>query len=130
MIKVKIEWTDFDKNEWKDLKKKLYAEKNLVKLINYETPECKKVKEEWGDIENIIDDIFSIEDDDDFYAYLPFLEDFLSITTKSRKTLTLLNDFIKKNHYENNYRIYDVDNKIKITLDILLGDLLEKLLKK
>lgn len=50
-----------------------------------------------------------------------------SITTKSRKTLKLLNEFIKENHYENNYNIWwqSGECKLKMTLD----ELLEKYLK-
>lgn len=42
----------------------------------------------------------------------------LGITTKSEKTLRKLSEFIKENHYENNYRLTDDwGNKLCMDLD-------------
>jgi len=107
------------KEEWLSLAQKLYAEKKFVKYIFCEA-------KNWKDGQSIEDYIEGVYDD----GWRDGIGILLSIKTKSMKILKLLNDFIKRNHYESknhwesNYAIWKKgrDLSLPITLDELLNE--------
>lgn len=101
------------KEEWLSLAQKLYAEKKFVKYIFCEA-------KNWINGQSIEDYIGGVYDD----GWRDGIGIALSIRTKSMKMLKLLNDFIKRNHWESNYAIWKKgsDFSLPITLDELLEE--------
>ena len=115
------------REEWVSFAQKLYAEKKLAKLTHFEqvgknNKKWRKQFENFGDwINRCFDELDKLDkndyDTEDTISNTLFVfSNFLSIDTNSRGILKLLNDFIKRNHYENNYCIHGLD----ITIDELL----------
>lgn len=120
MINVMVTFHGFNsKEEWLSLAQKLYAEKKFVKYILCET-------NNWKDGQSIEDYIEGVYND----GWRDAIGIALSIRTKSMKILKLLNDFIKRNHYESknhwesNYAIWKKGRVL--SLPIKLDELLEK----
>ena len=119
MISVTVAFLGFEsKEEWLSLAQKLYAEKRFVKYIM-----CETKRKDGQSIEDYIEEVYNA-------GWRDGIGLLLSIRTKSVKTLKLLKDFIKRNHYESknhwesNYAIWQ--DSSEISMSITLGELLEK----
>ena len=117
MINVSVFFNGLNtREELLSFAQKLYAEKKLVKYIIYEKEKC---SDEMS-IENFINNEFTKHN----HSHI-LLGCVLGIETKSRKTLQLLNEFVKRNHY-NKYAIWHsyrgCGYKLRMTLDELLNE--------
>lgn len=113
MFTVAVKFKGFTtREEWKEFAHKLYAEKKYDKYIVFESNNrcgC-------SDIDSFIDERAKYVKYDIFEDVI--ISSILSIETKSPRILSLLNEFIKENHYH--YEIWHRGCKLKMTLDELL----------
>lgn len=101
----KDEWIAFAEKFEKLLDEKEFKNNSLESLIK-----------KFGSLKNVIE--FS-SSTDSLWLYL----NAIFISTRSRKTLCKLNEWIKENHYESNYCLWDNwGNRMHMDLDELLKD--------
>lgn len=107
MITVKVFFNFNTKDEWIEFGKKFYSIKEFEPYI----PQFDFVKE-FKTIDELVEEL-------NLCSCICY--ELTSIQTKSKEILKLVNEFIKKNHYEKNYQLRDKwSDKLYMSLDELL----------
>ena len=123
MIKVFIMFRFFyTKEEWITFAQKLYSNKQFVKYMK-----GKKYLSHYNlSVEDYINDVYNKCKNDSEEIEEVIIGSMLGIKTQSTKTLKLLNEFLKENHYENNYTIWRESHGSTDRMHMTLDELLDK----
>lgn len=118
MRKINVYFDFKTEKDWIDFVHKLFSEREFVKCLDGEF--LGQVNNDFNNIIEIIDLSYAGSTRLDEYNRA-CLSGCLHLTTRSKKTLSKLNDWIKDNHYKSNYVLKDNgNNKLRMKLDKLL----------
>ena len=124
MIKVFIMFRFFyTKEEWITFAQKLYGNKQFVKYMRGK----EYLSSHYNlSVEDYINDVYNKCKNDSEEIEEVIIGSMLGIKTQSTKTLKLLNEFLKENHYENNYTIWRESDGSADIMHMTLDELLDK----
>ena len=124
MIKVFIMFRFFyTKEEWITFAQKLYSNKEFVKYMRGK----EYLSSHYNlSVEDYINDVYNKCKNDSEEIEEVIIGSMLGIKTQSTETLKLLNEFLKENHYENNYIIWHEKHESADRMHMTLDELLDK----